>query len=133
MAFGGVGWLTFLSGQLTNYLSPYNYAPIEGSEKVHVLVADNPWCNGHGKLMVTRATIKGVEHLIEYTEVETPFRNRISHLGYVGGVFLDGKAYRPFFLKREFDTLIALIRSQLIDRTNWYVCHRNRKTNQVLW
>lgn len=27
MAIGGVGWLTFFSGQLTDYLSPYNYAP----------------------------------------------------------------------------------------------------------
>ena len=35
---------------------------------------------------------------IEYTEVETPFKNRIIHLGYVGGVFLDGKAYRPYQL-----------------------------------
>jgi hypothetical protein len=27
MAIGGLGWLTFLSGQLAAYLSPYNYAP----------------------------------------------------------------------------------------------------------
>jgi hypothetical protein len=27
MAFGGLGWVTFLSPQLTNYLSPYNMAP----------------------------------------------------------------------------------------------------------
>jgi hypothetical protein len=27
MAFGGLGWLTFLSPQLANYLSPYNVAP----------------------------------------------------------------------------------------------------------
>lgn len=27
MAFGGLGWLTFLSPSLSNYLSPYNLAP----------------------------------------------------------------------------------------------------------
>jgi len=27
MAFGGLGWLTFLSPALANYLSPYNFAP----------------------------------------------------------------------------------------------------------
>jgi Domain of unknown function (DUF4386) len=27
MAFGGLGWLTFLSPPLSNYLSPYNMAP----------------------------------------------------------------------------------------------------------
>lgn len=27
MAFGGLGWLTFLSPPLSNYLSPYNIAP----------------------------------------------------------------------------------------------------------
>jgi hypothetical protein len=27
MAFGGLGWLTFLSARLANYLSPYNFVP----------------------------------------------------------------------------------------------------------
>jgi hypothetical protein len=27
MAFGGLGWLTFLSPPLSHYLSPYNFAP----------------------------------------------------------------------------------------------------------
>lgn len=27
MAFAGLGWLTFLSADLANYLSPYNLAP----------------------------------------------------------------------------------------------------------
>jgi len=71
---------------------------VKGSEKVQVLVADNQWCNGNGKLRVTRDAIKGIEKLIEYKEVEAPCENRIIHLGYVGGVFLDGKAYRPYQL-----------------------------------
>jgi GNAT superfamily N-acetyltransferase len=68
----------------------------KGSEKVQLLVADNPWCNGYRKLTVTMEAIKGIEELIEYIELGFPFRNRMIHLGYVGGVFLDGKAYRPY-------------------------------------
>ena len=59
--------------------------------------------------MVTREAIKGIEQLIEYTEVETPYRNRIIHLGYVGGVFLDGKAYRPYQLIGKSEDLCAKI------------------------
>ena len=74
------------------------------------MVADNPWCNGNGKLKVTREAIKGLEQFVEYTEVESPFRDRIIHLGYVGGVFLDGKAYRPYQLIGESEDL----RSEII-------------------
>ena len=41
MAFGGLGWLTFLSTDLANYLSPYNLAPGilgEGALTVWLLV-----------------------------------------------------------------------------------------------
>jgi hypothetical protein len=41
MAFGGLGWLTFLSPQLANYLSPYNLVPGilgEGSLTLWLLV-----------------------------------------------------------------------------------------------
>jgi hypothetical protein len=41
MAFGGLGWLTFLSASLANYLSPYNFVPGilgEGALTVWLLV-----------------------------------------------------------------------------------------------
>jgi hypothetical protein len=41
MAVGSLGWLTFLSPTLTNYLSPYNFAPGilgEGALTVWLLV-----------------------------------------------------------------------------------------------
>ena len=73
------------------------------------MVADNPWCNGHGKLRVSREAIKGIEQLVEYSEVEAPFKNRMIHLGYVGGVFLDGEAYRPYQLLDSSEDLRAEI------------------------
>jgi len=72
--------------------------PGPGREKVRVLVADNPWCNGNHKLMAAREAVRGIEHLVEYTEAGPPCRDRIIHLGHVGGVFLDGHAYRPYEL-----------------------------------
>ena len=72
-------------------------------------VADNQWCNSNEKLMAVREAIKGIERLVEYTEVKSPFCNRILHLGYVGGVFLDGRAYRPYQLIGDSEDLRAEI------------------------
>jgi N-acetylglutamate synthase-like GNAT family acetyltransferase len=83
--------------------------PCASSEKVSVLVADNQWCDNNEKLMRAREAIKGIEHLVEYTEVRSPYCNRILHLGHVGGVFLDGKAYRPYQLIESSEDLRAEI------------------------
>ncbi len=72
--------------------------PAPGRDKVTVLVADNSWCNSNHKLRTAREAIKGIEHLVEYAEVGSPCCNRILHVGTVGGVFLDGKPYRPYEL-----------------------------------
>ena len=79
------------------------------SKKVQVAVADNPWCNGNTKLMTTREAIKGIEHLTEYTEAPPPCRDRIIHLGHVGGVLLDGRHYRPYELIGTAEDLRAEI------------------------
>ncbi|MDY7079348.1 MAG: GNAT family N-acetyltransferase [Chloroflexota bacterium] len=83
--------------------------PSEGNEKVTILVADNQWCNSNGKLATAREAIEGIEHLVEYTEAGPPCSDRIIHLGYVGGVFLDGKAYRPYQLIGDSGELRAEI------------------------
>ena len=60
--------------------------------------------------MVIKA-LTGIEHLVEYAEVGPPCRDRIVHLGHVGGVFLDGKAYRPYeFLGPSEDLRAEIIR-----------------------
>jgi hypothetical protein len=43
------------------------------------------------------------------TEAEPPCCNRIIHLGYVGGVFLDGTPYRPYQLIGDSEDLRAEI------------------------
>lgn len=91
-------WKPFCSDAEPPGLLRLDSVPNAGREKVNVLVADNPWCNSNEKLMTAREAIKGIEHLVEYTEVRAPWRNRIIHLGHVGGVFLDGMAYRPYQL-----------------------------------
>jgi GNAT superfamily N-acetyltransferase len=91
-------WKPFCGDAKLPRLLRLDKMPSEESKKVRVLVADNQWCNSNSKLMTTREAIKGIEQLVEYTEVETPYINRIIHLGYVGGVFLDGRTYRPYQL-----------------------------------
>ena len=104
-----VVWKSFVDGAKPPALLRLADALVKKSDKVHVLVADNQWCDGHRKLRTAREAIKGVEHLIEYSEVEAPFKNRIIHLGYVGGVFLDGKFYRPYQLIGTSEDLRAEI------------------------
>lgn len=72
--------------------------PTGDSARVRVIVADNAWCNNNDKRTTAREAIAGIEHMVEYTEVGPPCCNRIIHLGHVGGVFLDGRAYRPYQL-----------------------------------
>lgn len=59
--------------------------------------------------LTARKAIEGIEHLVEYREVESPGCNRILHLGHVGGVFLDGEAYRPYQLVGDSKDLRAEI------------------------
>jgi GNAT superfamily N-acetyltransferase len=104
-----VVWKSFSEDAEPPRLLRLNDLPSEGSEKVCVLVADNQWCDSNTKLMTAREAIRGIEHLVEYTEVGAPYRNRIIHLGHVGGVFLDGKAYRPYELIGKSEDLRAEI------------------------
>lgn len=83
--------------------------PCEGSRKVSVLVADNQWCNSNEKLTTVREAIKGIEHLVEYREARPPCRDRIIHVGTIGGVYLDGIAYRPYQLIGKSQDLRAEI------------------------
>jgi len=59
--------------------------------------------------MTAREAIVGIEHLVEYTEVGSRRCHRIVHLGHVGGVFLDGRAYRPYQLVGGSEDLRAEI------------------------
>jgi hypothetical protein len=64
--------------------------------KVDVFVMDNPWCDGCDKTKVARKAVKGLEHLVNYHEATCPCRHRHLHLGSLGGIFIDGKPYKPY-------------------------------------
>ena len=104
-----VVWKPFCADAEPPRLLRLDALPGEDSEKVRVLVADNQWCDSNAKLITAREAVAGIEHLVEYTEVESPCRNRILHLGHVGGVFLDGQAYRPYQLIGTSEDLRAEI------------------------
>ncbi len=73
--------------------------------KVKVFVSDNSWCDGNQKKRIARKAIKGIEKMVEYNESFCPFYNQMLHLGHVGGVFLDGKPYKPYELIGEAEDL----------------------------
>jgi N-acetylglutamate synthase-like GNAT family acetyltransferase len=104
-----VVWKQFCEDAEPPSLLRLDEVPSDGGEKVRVVVADNQWCDSNTKLQTAREAIKGIEHLVEYTEVDSPCRSRIIHLGYVGGVFLDGEVYRPYQLIGESEDLRAEI------------------------
>ena len=83
--------------------------PDTDSARVSVVVADNPWCLNYGKRTTARAAIVGIEQLVDYTKVGPPCDGRIVHLGHVGGVLLDGSAYRPYQLIGDSKDLKAEI------------------------
>jgi len=104
-----VVWKPFCADAEPPRLLRLDAMPSRSGEKVCVVVADNPWCDGNGKLMTAREAIRGIAHLVEYTEVGPPCRDRVIHLGHVGGVFLNGRPYRPHELIGTSENLRAEI------------------------
>lgn len=104
-----VVWKPFASDAVPPRLLRLKDIPGIGQTKVNVLVADNPWCLNNSKLAVAREAIRGLEHVVEYCEAGPPYRDRIIHLGHVGGVYLDGVPYRPYQLIGEPQGLRAEI------------------------
>lgn len=73
----------------------------ENATKVQVVVSDNAWCNGNNKLEVVRKAVRDLKDQVDYFETICPCHGRMLHLGYVGGIFLDGEPYRPYELVGE--------------------------------
>ena len=59
-------------------------------------VAANGWCLGCYKYLCAREAVKGLKHIVEYSEVSSPEQANILHLGKVGGIFLDGEVFLPY-------------------------------------
>ncbi len=69
--------------------------PFKGTDKVNITVAVNGWC-GYYKLFCAREAIEGIEHMVDYEELDAPDRATILHLGQVGGIYLDGEVFQPY-------------------------------------
>ena len=70
--------------------------PVKGSDKVNIYVVDTPWCDNNAKIFAARKAINGIEDMVNYTEAPASFCNRVIHIGYLGGIYLDGRPYRPY-------------------------------------
>lgn len=70
--------------------------PQEGTGKVRVTVATSGWCSGCEKLLDARKAVAGLEHIVEYEELNPPEGATLIQVGALGGIFLDGKAFRPY-------------------------------------
>ena len=70
--------------------------PVKGSDKVKIYVVDTPWCDNNAKIFAARKAINGIEDMVDYTEAPASFCNRVIHIGYLGGIYLDGRPYRPY-------------------------------------
>jgi len=77
----------------------------DNKEKINVVVSDNAWCNGFNKIRIAREAVKDLKGKVDYYETICPCHGRMLHLGYVGGIFLDGNPYRPYELVGESNEL----------------------------
>lgn len=91
-----VFWKPFSGAAQPPKLKRLSTRPIPSKKKVNVTVAANGWCLGCYKFLHARDAIKGLEHMVEYNEVEPVAEANILHLGRVGGIFLDGEVFQPY-------------------------------------
>ena len=98
-------WKPFTLEAVPPRILRYTLPPALDLRKVQVVVVDNGFCNGYAKRNAVRAAIRGIEEMVEYVDAPRPYMGRMVHLGQVGGVFLDGEAYRPYALIGNPDDL----------------------------
>ena len=88
-------WKSFSGDAEPPSLKRLKVHPSRGDKKVNVFVAANGWC-GCEKFLDARKAVDGLEDIVEYEEFESPECATILHVGYVGGIFLDGKPFKPY-------------------------------------
>jgi N-acetylglutamate synthase-like GNAT family acetyltransferase len=90
-----VVWKPFTPKARPPKLKRLTRRPPGAKTKVNVTVAANAWC-GCYKIFCARDAIEGIEHMVEYTELDPPDEGSILHLGHAGGIFLDGEVFKPY-------------------------------------
>ncbi len=68
----------------------------EGIDKVNLVAFRNGWCNGCNSAFTCRDAIAGIEHMVNYSEIDTTDKAVKEKFGVDIQVYLDGSAYRPF-------------------------------------
>jgi len=91
-----VFWKPFSQDTKPPQLKRLPTPPPQGEKKVNVLVAANGWCLGCYKFLYAREAIKGLEDIVEYSEIDAVDKANMLHLGRVGGIFLDGEVFQPY-------------------------------------
>ncbi len=75
---------------------PAEYFNIVSEDKVVLILADNDWCNCRNKMNTAIEAIDGIEHMAEVHIVTENSPGGYVHLGYAGGIFIDGEPYHPY-------------------------------------
>ena len=102
-------WKPFSPDVQPPLLKRLDFPLTAGTDKVNVTVVANGWCLGCQKIIESRNAIKGLEDIVEYEEIDPPDSATYIHLGNVGGIFLDGKPFKPYEPPGDSDELQAEI------------------------
>jgi GNAT superfamily N-acetyltransferase len=67
-----------------------------GTDKVNLVAFRNCWCSGCGYVLNCREAIRGLDDIVDYSEIDTSEGKIRDYYGIDNGTFLDGKPYRPY-------------------------------------
>lgn len=67
-----------------------------GTDKVNLVAFHNDWCNGCGYMLTCREAIKGLDEIVNYSEIDASGKEVRDYYGIDNGIFLDGESFRPF-------------------------------------
>lgn len=67
-----------------------------GIDKVNLVAFRNGWCNGCGSALACRDAVKDIDHMVNYSEIDTSNPDIRKFYGLDIQVTLDGRIYRPW-------------------------------------
>jgi len=93
-----VAWKPFNNKAVKPKLAriPEEYFNRKSEYKVSLVLADNDWCNCRNRMNTAFEAIRGIEDRVEVHIVTENEPGGYVHLGYAGGIFIDGEPYHPY-------------------------------------